>query len=247
MKQKELHDALDLKGFLSPAMGFVRDSLKVAYKNSFAAAELASDRAQRSMMQAEVSQTKIPLLASLIFLQRTIRSCQAAIILCEGGLVMDAQTLSRAALEALFHGVALINEPAVFDQMVRKGNEEEGKQADGMLRTLKDYGLTEENIKHLEEIATRGEGEGLKLNIFDAARIANLLPLYQTCYRGLSNIASHATLRSLDSSFAVSDEGWSLITGPTELHMELTLRIIRTCLDLSCKVLDENFQRQTEG
>ena len=242
MKQKELDDALDLKGFLSPSMGFVRESLKAAYKNSFADAELSSDDAQRSMMEAEVSQRDIHMLASLIFLQRTIRSCQAAIILCEKGLVVDAQTLTRAALEALFHGVALINDPTVFAKIARKGDEEEGKQAYGMLQTLKDYGLTEQNIKDLEEIASRGEGKGLKLNVFDAASIANLLPLYHAFYRGLSNIASHATVRSMDSSFAVSDDSWSLITGPTEQHLELTLNLVKTCLTLSSKVLDENFK-----
>ena len=243
MKQKELDDALDLKGFLSPAMGFVRETLIAAYKNSFAAAESASDDAQRSMMEAEVSQKEIHMLASLIFLQRTIRSSQAAIILCQQGLVVDAQTLTRAAAEALFHGVALINEPAVFAKIARKGDEEERKQANGMLQTLQNQGLTEQNIKDLEEIASRGEGEGNTLSVFEAARIANLLPLYQTLYRGLSNVASHATLRSMDSSFAVSDDSWSLVTGPTEQHLELTLRLVRTCLDLSCKALDDNFKR----
>ena len=247
MKQKELHEALDLKGFLSPAMGFVSESLIAAYKNSFAAAESASDDAQRSMMEAEVSQKEIHMLASLIFLQRTIKSCQAAIILCQHGLVIDAQTLTRSAAEALFHGGALINEPSVFAKIARKGDEEERKQANGMLQNLKNYGLTEENIKDLQEVANRGEGEGVTLSVIEAARIANLLPLYHTLYRGFSNIASHATLRSMDSSFAVSDESWTLVTGPTEQHMELTLRMIGACLDLCCKVLHDNFKRRTSG
>lgn len=247
MKQKELHDALDLKGFLSPAMGFVRESLLAAYKNSFAAAESASDDAQRSMMAAEVPQRQIHMLASMIFLQRTIRSSQAAIILCQQGLVVDAQTITRAASEALFFGVALINEPSLLAELARIGDAEERKQANGMLQTLKESGLTEQNIKDLEDIASRGKGEKLKLPIIDVARKANLLPLYHTVYRGLSNIASHATLRSMDSSFAVSDNGWSLVTGPTEQHLELTLHLVKTCLDLSCKVLDESFKRQSEG
>ena len=156
--------------------------------------------------------------------------------------MVDAQTLTRAAAEALIHGVALINEPAVFAKIARKGDEEERKQANGMLQTLQNQGLTEQNIKDLEEIASRGEGEGNTLSVFEAARIANLLPLYQTLYRGLSNVASHATLRSMDSSFAVSDDSWSLITGPTEQHLELTLHLVKTCLTLSSKVLDENFK-----
>jgi hypothetical protein len=220
MDQPALDNALNLRGFLSPSMDFVREKLRTTYAQSFEIAESASDDAQRSMMAAGVDWQEPHMLAALIFLQRTVRSCQAAIILCESGLVVDAQTVTRSAAEAMFHGVALINDPSTFSRISRQSDIDERKQA---------------------KVIRRGEGSAPGFSTYDAARIANLMPIYDTLYRGLSVAASHATFRSMDSSLQVSDEQVGLITGPTDYHLEFTLGLVQSCLDIACKALDENF------
>jgi hypothetical protein len=239
--QAELDESLNLKGFLSPSMDFVRESLKSIFINSFAAAESASDAAQRSMMEAGVDWKEPHMLAALVFLHRTIRSCQAAIILCERGLVVDAQTLTRSAAEALFHGMALIKDSSVFPRMSRQCDIDEKKQAKAMIDSLSDKGLTNQNIVDLTEVVLRGEGNAPGFSTHDAARVAELMPIYDTLYRGLSVAASHATFRSMDSSFHITDEQVGLITGPTDHNLEFTLGLVQSCLDIARKGLDENF------
>jgi hypothetical protein len=232
---------LDLRGFLAPSMDLVRHSLRASYQKSFTEVESASDAAQFSMMTAGADVKEPHMLAALVFLQRVVRSCQAAIILCERGLVVDAQTLTRAAAEALFHGVALINEPAVFVRIARQGDIAEKKQAEAMIKSLTGRGLTEQNEIDLKAVIRRGEGEGPGFSTLDAARIADLMPLYDTLYRGLSGVASHATFRSMDSSFLITEERSALITGPTDQHLEFTLGLLKSCLDISNSTLMDNF------
>ncbi|MCE6977282.1 hypothetical protein EI534_07685 [Pseudomonas frederiksbergensis] len=241
MDETSLGQDLDLRGFLAPSMELVRNSLRVSYQKSFAEVESASDAAQFSMMTAGADIKEPHMLAALVFLQRVVRSCQAAIILCERGLVVDAQTLTRAAAEALFHGVALINEPAVFARIAREGDIEEKKQAAAMIKSLTGRGLTEQNVIDLTEVIRRGEGKAPGFSTYDAARVADLMPLYDTLYRGLSGVASHATFRSMDSSFLITEEKSALITGPTDQHLEFTLNLLKSCLDLSNNALISNF------
>ncbi|WP_460093742.1 DUF5677 domain-containing protein [Pseudomonas sp. S2_B03] len=241
MDQAELNEALNSRGFLSPSMEYVRKSFRTTFKKSFESAEYASDIAQRSMMAAGVDCQELHMLAALVFLQRTIRSSQAAIILCERGLVVDAQTVTRSAAEALFHGVALINDPSVFSRISRQCDIDERKQAKAMIESLSSRGLTDQNKADLIEVVRRGEGNAPGFSTHDAARVADLMPIYDTLYRGLSVAASHATFRSMDSSFHITDEQVGLITGPTDNHLEFTLGLVQSCLDIARKTLDKNF------
>gem|GEM_PF-2521026 len=241
MDLNSLDNDLNLRGFLSPSMDYVRENLRTTYTKSFDEAESASDAAQLSMMAADVDGHAPHMLAALVFLQRTVRSCQAAVILCERGLVVDAQTVTRSAAEALFHGVALINDPSVFSRIARQCNIDEKKQAEAMINTLSDKGLTDQNIADLTEVIRRGEGKAPGFSTHDAARVAELMPIYDTLYRGLSVVASHATLRSMDSSFQIADEQVALITGPTDQNLEFTLGLVGSCLDIATKTFQKNF------
>ena len=52
LDQDALDNDLNLRGFLSPSMDFVRESLRDIYTKSFEEAESVSDAAQCSMMAA---------------------------------------------------------------------------------------------------------------------------------------------------------------------------------------------------
>jgi hypothetical protein len=228
------------RGYLSPTIDDFRVTQKATYKEVFEEVEAASDIAQVTLMGACVDLNEPHMVAAIVFLQRTIRSCQAALILCERGLVVDAQTLLRSAVEAMFHGIALINDPSVFTRIAREGDIVEAKQADAMIKSLSENGLTEQNIVDLTEVVSRGAGKGAGFSTYDAARVAGLMPLYDTFYRGLSGIASHATFRSMDSSIFVGDESAALMAGPTDLHLEFTLGLLKVCLEISNTKLRES-------
>lgn len=234
-------DDLNEKGFLSPAIEVVRTNLKATYQKAFDDAEAASGVAQILVMGAGADRNAPHQMASLVFFHKTVRSCQAAILLCERGLVVDAQTLSRSAVEALFHAAALINDPSVFARMGRAGDIEDRKQAEAMIRSLVGLGLTDKNIQDLNEVISRAEGAGPGFSTYDAAQVAGLTPLYDTMYRGLSSVASHATFRSMDSSLLVRDGEPVLVTGPTEYHLEFTLGTLKTCLEFASNRLRDNF------
>ncbi|MDR8364062.1 DUF5677 domain-containing protein [Pseudomonas sp. JL3] len=238
---------LNEKGFLSPAVELVKAKLKSTHKKNFEDVEAASGVAQYLVMGAGVYQDVPHMVASLILFHKAVRSCQAAILLCERGLVVDAQTLTRSAVESLFHAVALINDPAVFVQMGKYGDTEEKKQAQGMIRSLSELGLNDQNVGDLSEVISRAEGPASKFSAYDAARIAGLMPLYETIYRGLSAVASHATLRSMDSSLDIRDGNAVLLTGPTEYHLDFTLGLLKVCLEVSSTKLREHFIFEESG
>lgn len=233
--------SIEERGFLSSDIESFRQLQRSKYQLEFREVEEASDAAYKLSMEAGADLNQPHMVASLTFLQRTVRSCQAAIILCERGLVVDAQTLTRSAVEALFHGVALINEPAVFARIAREGDIAEAKQADAMIRTLSGSGLTEENIADLNEVRRRADGKAPGFSCFDAARVAELTSLYDTIYRSLSGVASHATFRSMDSSILMREDGPALIAGPTDYHLEFTLGLVKVCLDVASLKLRDNF------
>jgi len=236
---------LDEKGFLSPALELVKAKLRSTRRKKFEDVEAASRVAQQLVMGAGVYQNASDKVASLILFHKAVRSCQAAVLLCERGLVVDAQTLTRSAVESLFHAVALINDPAVFVQMGKYGDTEEKKQAVGMIRSLSELGLTEQNVGDLSEVISRAEGPASKFSTYEAARIADLLPLYETVYRGLSAVASHATLRSMDSSLEIRDGNAFLLTGPSEYHLDFTLGLLKVCFEVSSSKLREHFIFET--
>ncbi|MGV6394546.1 DUF5677 domain-containing protein [Pseudomonas caspiana] len=242
MDGNAINKSLNERGFLSPAIEFVQAQYRREYSQAFSEVEELSDIAQTLMMAAGIRRNEIHMLTSLVFLQRAIRNCQAAIILCERGLVVEAQTLTRTALEVTFYAAALIKDASVYLKIEREGNIAERKQANGIIQSGSSVGLTEDHLDALQPVIQRGEGNGAGFTAYEAARVAGLLPFYETIYRGFSGTASHATLRSLDSSFVETEDGLSLVSGPTTYHLEFTLGILKTCLALPMQLLRENFE-----
>lgn len=241
MEKSEVRNGFPDKGFLSADIEVFRVTQRKNHQQIFLEAETASASAHQLVMAAGAHLSQPHMIASLNFFQRAVRSCQSAIILCERGLVLDAQTLTRSAVEAIFYGGALINDPSVFFRIAREGDVAEAKQAKALIRSFLGRGLSEQNILDLNEVSRRADGGGAGFSCFDAAGVADMIPLYDTIYRGLSGVASHATFRSMDSSILMKDDVPALITGPTDYHLEFTLGLIKVCLDVSSIKLHENF------
>lgn len=243
MDEETIRASLDERGFLSPALAFVVAKYRSDYSQNFDDVERFSDIAQGLVMAAGVKADEPHMLASLVFLQRAVRNCQAAVILCERGLIVEAQTLTRTAAEVMFYAGALINDSSVFIRIAREGDIAERKQANAMIETCSALGLTEQNLLDLQPVIDRAEGDGPGFSAHDAARVAGLMPFYDTIYRGFSSAASHATFRSMDSSFIKREDGaFSLVSGPSTYHLEFTLGILKSCMALAMQLLSDNFE-----
>ncbi|WP_455913451.1 DUF5677 domain-containing protein [Pseudomonas syringae] len=243
MDEETIRASLDDRGFLSPALACVVAKYRRDYSQHFDEVERYSDIAQELVTAAGVKAGEPHMLASLVFLQRAVRNCQAAVILCERGLIVEAQTLTRTAAEVIFYAGALINDSSVFIRIAREGDIAERKQASAMIETCSALGLTEQNLLDLQPVIDRAEGDGPGFSAHDAARVAGLMPFYDTIYRGFSSSASHATFRSMDSSFVTREDGaFSLVSGPSTYHLEFTLGILKSCIAVAMQLLRDNFQ-----
>ena len=227
----------DEKGFLSDYVYEHKEEVRKKYAGGFADCECISTQAQKLLLNVDVSDNDTPMLCSLLFFERTIRTAQAAVRLCEIGMVQEAQILVRTAYETAFHASALIADPAIFKKLDAHNNSEDVKQARAMLADVPSDQLSEINKQYLKEIVDTRTGESF--SVYSSAKAAGMLNLYSVVYRGLSSLAGHATFRSLDRSFIEDDSGYALYMGPTENQLIFTLSLIAQCLTISIKGLDE--------
>lgn len=225
----------DEKGFLSNYFFTHRDEVLVTYLSEFSECGVISARAQNLIVNTAVSRSDPSLACAFLFAERTVRTCQAAIRLCEIGLVQEAQVLARTALETLFHSSALLSKPEVFESIQSNDDKEGNKFAASILKDLPADQVSPEDEKYLLDMVGRSAGNTFSL--YDSAKIAGLLDLYTLQYRFLSALAGHATLRSLDRSFAPDNSEYEFYMGPTTNQLELTLGIISNCLDITVRNL----------
>jgi hypothetical protein len=224
-----MEDDFSVKGFLSPDIDRYRETVKRVYASEFSHTVALSDQAQKLLMELPVGEEVAAVLAAVVFFERSIRCCQAALLLCESGLVQEAQILVRTATETLFAGAALVTDQEVFHRFARSADHEDSVQARGMLKTLGET-LTLEQMSLLHSVIDRARPDAGKYAMYEAAQTAGLGAMYETFYRGLSAKASHATFRSLDKSFVKDGEQYCLVMGPSDDDLSFTLRTIRTCL-----------------
>lgn len=230
------------RGFLSSDIEDFKVVIKKQYSEEFDKAAALSERAHGQLLSLPMEEQTARVLAASVFTERTIRGCQGAILLCESGLVQEAQVLVRTATETLFAASALITDDQVYDRMARASDHEDLVQARGMMKSPS-ADFTDEHLAALEEVVGRAEENAAKYPIYEAAKAAGLLPMYETFYRGLSALASHATFRSLDRSFEDDGENFTIIMGPSDRQLTFTLGTVCSCLSESINCLNKILNR----
>ncbi len=227
----------DEKGFLSEYVYEHRAEVRSKYSAGFLECEKVSTQAQILLLTVGVDEKYAPTLCAFLFFERTIRTSQAAIRLCEIGLVQEAQILVRTAYETAFHASALNVNPSIFKDLDAQNNREDFKQAEAMLKDVPSDQLSEKNRQFLNEVVSKGASGSF--SVHRSAQIAGMSDLYSVIYRGLSSLAGHATFRSLDRSFIEEKNGYVLYMGPTENQLIFTLSLISQCLKIAIKGLGE--------
>lgn len=227
----------DEKGFLSEYVYEHRDRVRSKFASAFSECEQISSQAQKLMLKVGVSENDAPTLCAFLFFERTIRTAQAAIRLCEIGLVQEAQILLRTAFETAFHASALNVDPSIFKDIDAHNSREDLKQAEAMLKDVPSDQLSEKNKQFLKDVVSKGASGNFSTH--RSAQISGMLDLYAVVYRGLSSLAGHATFRSLDRSFIEETNGYCLYMGPTENQLIFTLSLTAQCLKIAIKGLGE--------
>lgn len=128
---------------------------------------------------------------------RGINSFQAAIILANHGLTVDAGTVTRSAFEDLFCLGASREDAALVKRLEGAQAHNRRKQARAVADLPPDLGLEAAKAARLREFADNFE-EGKQLNFVEIAQAAGLKPVYDVYYRSLSHDCAHPTLESLE-------------------------------------------------
>ncbi|CAG9184033.1 DUF5677 domain-containing protein [Cupriavidus pampae] len=231
-------DDLQIKGFLSPAMAEQRALARQKFAEDFRRCEHESERAMARLCATEVAGMSAPTLFATAYWVKCLRACQGAILQAEFGMLPEAQTLVRGAVESLFYAVALVRRPELVLRLEDHDAIERRKQAGGMLKvpTI---------MQHVGD-ATRAQLEALASDratrdfpTYEAAEAAGLLELYQTLYRGFSRGAAHSTLKALDHELIREADGsLTLNFGPSYDALPDTLEMIGVCLRAGIDALD---------
>ena len=220
------------KGFLSSEMGEQKRLAREQFSAQFQACEAWSEKAIETLHRANLDGRTAAVLFAAGFWMRCVRACQGGIILAEMGMVPDALTLARSAVESLFHAVALMENPDVLPRLIEQGQLEEAKQARGMLAipTIARH-LTPERRQQLEALIEACPEKPRSFGAYDAAKEAGQLELYETMYRGFSRSGAHSTLAVLDHELVEEADGSILLDfSPSYDQVPWVLEMIGECL-----------------
>ncbi|WP_157644894.1 DUF5677 domain-containing protein [Burkholderia ubonensis] len=219
-------------GFLSPEIDACRERYRIEFAATLQVCEQASAEATKQLFGAKFGRLSDEHILAISLWCRCLSACQGAILLTERGMVPEAQTLVRSAYEFLFFAAASINDPTVFTSLVSGHDYARLEQARAMLRDGQRSGnLNDEMIAKLNALVQDIEPSKKAISAYDAARLAGLEYLHATVYRGLSFVASHATMAATNPTLERADgDALQIVFGPSPSGAEFCLGLIDTCL-----------------
>ena len=226
-----------MHNFISSDIEEFQALVRVQYARAFERFTRLSAEAAEQLSLLEFENRTAAECVAFAFWSKCVRSCQAAFLLAERGMVSDAQSSLRGAIETLFHAVALIRKPELLDRMRENDDSEKKKQIERMLKH-KDISeaLTNEGKARLQPLLEL-PGKS-SFSVWDAAGAAEMSHLYETIYRTLSQIAAHSTLTSLNHELLSKAEGKpELRFGPVEDQLEWTIDLTSECLAAGMHVM----------
>ena len=169
---------------------------------------------------------------SVLFI-RAHQSFQAAVILAERGMIGDARTLLRGAVEGAIASNALAADPKFVEQLIAAHRKHQLTIARVMLETpdyratcsSEDVAKMEATVVSIEALRGQPDKEPKNINWADVAE-KHCKDLYHTLYRLLSADGVHTTVYALDRHIEVdaTTRITSLKTGPDIAGLVDTLR-----------------------
>ena len=223
-------------GFSSPSMGKFRASLRAvpAYKAWLDFGEDLNRLGLEMLEGLNVPLANNQRLTIAALFARAHKSLQAALFLSEMGLVGDARTVLRSAVEGAIALNALANDAQFLDQLTEAHHYNQRKKAKLVLdnpdyRTIYSAAQIKEMQDTIKDVDAKEAATGRDLHDVTWSNVAakHCRDLYDLLYRLLSSDGTHTTLDSLNRMFDY-DPATKRITdlkvGPDILNLVETLK-----------------------
>jgi hypothetical protein len=209
-KTKDPENQFRQKGFLSQASTRAKKHIRQGNKDWFNLADklvwLLQEIALRTSESVKGKTLDAPVLATSILLRSTGLS-QAAILLIERGMAVEARIMIRSLLENAFCIAAITDNEAEFIKRFKKDHTASQKaQASFILKKLSEPGSA--RAKNLESFLKQLEQGSKNLSIKELAELGPLNEQY-LLYRVLSNDSSHPSATSLLRHYRFDKDGWN--------------------------------------
>ena len=161
---------------------------------------------------------------------RGIQSFQSAIILLRSGLVVDAGTLIRAALEDFFCIAASKDDDQLVEKLIGSDKVTRKKILGRLAKLPAGLGFTPERAAHLKAMADQIPDDGKLLNFAQIAESADLKPEYDVYYLSLSHEAAHPTIQSLEKITRTDARGEIIGFADTPDAQDIPREIATACV-----------------
>ena len=228
-----------IDGFLSAGMKPFSASLRTVpeYKAWFEFAEGLYRLALEGLEGTEPPRNNHQKLTITALFVRAHKSLAAALILTELGLVGDARSVLRSAVEGTIAVRALAKEPKFLDELIEAHHLNARKKARLVLgnpnyaANYSDAKIAEMNaiIAQVDALeAAKWKASNQKLQDITWSTVGNTYckDLYEILYRPLSGDGTHTTIDAIDRMFDYSSTGLivGVKVGPDLVHMVETLK-----------------------
>ena len=233
--KKEREISFDTHGFLSPGMEQFRISIKKvpAFKAWFDFADELNQLGLDMLRDRDIPRDDNQRLTISVLFVRAHKSFQAALILAEMGLISDARTVLRSAIEGAIALNALANDQKFLDQLINAHHFNQRKSArlllnDPNYRTLcapEQIVEMEATINQVDAMETTANKKLSDINWCDVA-VKHCKDLYQLLYRLLSSDGTHTTINAIHRHVAydANDRITDLKIGPDTADLVDTLK-----------------------
>ena len=194
--------AIDEQGFLSPDIQAWIKKHRTGNQAWFVLAENLNRVGHQQLALVKVpADNNQTFLMALLFM-RGLSSFQGAVLMAERGMTREAGTLTRSCFETMFCLGAVHRDPTFVDAFIRDDASRRQKLARALLNLPDDSsGLESDLSKKLTRFLDDLEQSGVQiepLRIQRAAQLADLIDIYDTYYRSLSNDAAHPSIAALN-------------------------------------------------
>ena len=190
--------SFDLDGFLSADITQWVAKHRAEHSTWFGLCERLNRLAFSQLKQLNVASDDRTLVLRALLFVRALSAYQAALLLAERGMTLEARVLARTCLEALFHLGALTNEPDRVDDFIDDEITGKRRLARALRSLPEEHCFNEDLDERLKDYLAKTDGHNRRNLVVEvAAKAAGLQSVYDVYYRSMSNDAAHPTLTAL--------------------------------------------------
>ncbi|MEM5373258.1 DUF5677 domain-containing protein [Paraburkholderia azotifigens] len=227
---------IESEGFLSPEMDGYIATIREDFAEEIRQCRQISGEATSQLFRSGVDATSLSQLMAASFWTRCLTSCQAAIVLGERGLNVEALALLRTAYEHLFFCAAIANNPACLARIESQDRTERIKQAEKLQTSESVHqALSEEDCALLDEFIRNTPKAKKQFSAFEAARLGGMEGLYEAAYRTLSLVGTHSSYTT--GGHAFGDSLADMRFGPSKEHLAMLFGLTRDCIGLGMRTM----------